>query len=90
MSAQEITARIEQVKTYIQDCERRITQGEVIPLTGLDKNVEEICNDIAELPQKEAEGLDKKLSGLISALDKLVAAIRNFEENGTGKDNQDG
>ena len=81
MSAQEITARIEQVKTYIQDCERRITKGEVIPLVGLDKNVEEICNDIGELPESEAAGMEKKLSDLISALDKLVAAIRNFESD---------
>ncbi|TNE24939.1 MAG: hypothetical protein EP349_10875 [Alphaproteobacteria bacterium] len=81
MSAQEITARIEQVKTYIQDCERRITKGEVIPLVGLDKNVEEICNDIGTLPENEAAGMEEKLSGLISALDKLVAAIRNFESD---------
>lgn len=81
MSAQEITARIEQVKTYIQDCERRITKGEVIPLVGLDKNVEEICNDIGALPENEAAGMEEKLSGLIAALDKLVAAIRNFESD---------
>ena len=81
MSAQEITARIKQVKTYIQDCERRITKGEVIPLVGLDKNVEEICSDIAELPQEDAAGMEKKLSELIGALDKLVAAIRNFESD---------
>jgi len=79
MSAQEITARIEQVKTYIQDCERRITKGEVIPLVGLDKNVEDICNDINDLPQEDAAGMEQKLSALIGALDKLVAAIRHFE-----------
>ncbi|MBL1147681.1 MAG: hypothetical protein HND56_12565 [Pseudomonadota bacterium] len=84
MSAQEITARIEQVKTYIQDCERRITKGEVIPLVGLDKNVEDICNDIGELPENEAAGMEEKLSGLIGALDKLVAAIRNFESETDG------
>jgi len=84
MSAQEITARIEQVKTYIQDCERRITKGEVIPLVGLDKNVEDICNDIGALSEDEAAGMEEKLSNLIGALDKLVAAIRNFESETDG------
>jgi len=78
---QEISARIVQVKTYIQDCERRIAKGEAVPLTGLDDNVTEICGDITALPQEEGAALEPELAGLIEVLDKLVATIREFDES---------
>ncbi|TVQ82031.1 MAG: hypothetical protein EA357_10895 [Micavibrio sp.] len=78
---QEISARIVQVKTYIQDCERRIAKGEPVPLTGLDDNVTEICSDINALPQEDGAALEPELAGLIDVLDKLVATIREFDDS---------
>lgn len=80
MTVDEITTRIEQVKHYIHDCERRIAQGEAVELTGLDQNVEKICSDIATLPKEDARHLESKLVHLVTALDKLVQVIHTYEE----------
>ncbi len=79
MTIQEITTRIEQVKNYIHDCERRISQGEAVELSGLDENVENICLEIEKLPKDDAKSLESKLMNLVSALDKLVNVIHEFE-----------
>ena len=80
MDKAEIQTRIEQVTNYIQDCERRISQGEVVNLLGLDESVEEVCEAVTALPPKDGKLLQEKLAGLVEALDQLAIVIHEFHE----------
>ncbi len=80
MTKAEIRANIEQVKNYINDCERRIAQGESVDLTGLDQKVESICNEVAAIPNEEGKQLEENLLSLFSAIDKLANAMHDSEQ----------
>lgn len=77
---QEIGKRLKSVLDYVQDCDRRVAQGEIMDLQGLDKNVIEICDAVAALPPKDAKPLEKQMATLISKLEHLADAMRQQQQ----------
>lgn len=76
----EVAERLQAVTTYVRDCERRVLQGDIMDLQGLDNNVLQICEDIAKLPQKDAQDLDEPMQALIADLEKLANAMRAHDD----------
>ncbi|MDE1152309.1 MAG: hypothetical protein PW788_07215 [Micavibrio sp.] len=72
----ELAKRLRSVTEYVRDCERRVNQGEIMDLEGLDRNVVEICTGIAGLPQEEGQALEKPMSMLIEDLERLADTMR--------------
>jgi hypothetical protein len=73
----DLARRLKSVTDYVRDCERRVSQGEIMDLTGLDRNVLEICNGVAALPPPQGRLLQGELAALIGDLDKLAAAMKS-------------
>lgn len=82
--APSLPVRLKQVTDYVMDCERRVMRGEIMELQGLDDTVMEICNDVAALPQDEAQALEQNMTRLIDGLELLAEAIRAQEEQAEG------
>jgi hypothetical protein len=71
-----LSKRLTTIIDYVRDCSRRVAQGEIMDLDGLDKNVVDLCNDIGELPQEQAKEMEKHMSGLIKDLEELANNMR--------------
>jgi len=80
LSNAEIASRLKKVTDYVRDCERRVAQGELMELEGLDRNVIEICDGIAKLPKEQGQALEKQMATLIDDLEHLAETIRAMQE----------
>lgn len=83
--AEALHDRLKTIIDYVRDCERRVNQGEVMDLQGLDQNVLELCDGIAALPQPEGRLLEDEMATLISDLEKLADCMRVQQEKMEGK-----
>lgn len=82
----QIEQRLKSINDYVADCERRVLRGEIMDLQGLDKNVIEICDAIAELPAEEARDLEPRMADLISGLEVLAKAMKDQQDKMGGGD----
>jgi len=80
MTKDEVATRLKSITDYVRDCERRVTQGDIMDLQGLDDNVVEICDLIAALPPADGQALEAPMQSLIADLEKLAAAMRDQSE----------
>ena len=80
LDAREIEKRLAAVVDYVRDCERRVAQGEIMDLQGLDNNVVEICDAIAGLEPDQARVLEDKMAVLIGGLETLARAMKEQQE----------
>jgi len=80
VSKDDIAKRLKAITDYVRDCERRVMQGEIMDLQGLDNNVVEVCDSIAKLPPKEGQELEAQMGTLIGDLEKLANAMREQQE----------
>ena len=76
--SQELAKRLTQIIDYVRDCERRVNQGELMELDGLDDNVLELCDGVGALPPAESKAFEKQMSGLIHDLEALTTAMRTM------------
>lgn len=83
MTKEELAKRLKSITDYVRDCERRVSQGEIMDLQGLDNNVAEVCDLIAAMPPKEGQELESQMTILIGSLETLADAMRKQDE---GKD----
>ena len=83
MTKDELAKRLKSITDYVRDCERRVTHGEIMDLQGLDNNVAEVCDLIANMPPKEGQELESQMTILIGSLETLADAMRKQDE---GKD----
>jgi len=80
-----LAKRLKTVNDYVKDCERRVLQGEIMDLQGLDNNVIEICDEVAELPQAEAQVLEPQMALLIEGLENLARSMKEQQDKMDGR-----
>jgi len=80
MTQDEVAKRLKTVTDYVRDCERRVAQGDIMDLQGLDNNVIELCDAIAALPKDEGQALEAQMMTLIEDLEKLADVMREQHE----------
>jgi hypothetical protein len=83
--SQELTQRLTSIIDYVRDCERRVNQGEIMELDGLDRQVVEICDGINTLPPEEGKKLEQQMSDLIKNLETLAGAMREQQKKIEGE-----
>jgi hypothetical protein len=79
-TSDELATRLKGILDYVRDCATRVHRGEIMDLQGLDKNVIEICDAIAELPPEEARALEDKMSVLIEELERLARSMKDQQD----------
>ena len=58
----------------------RVGKGEIMELQGLDKNVIDICDAIARLPEEEGQAMEEQMSLLIDSLEMLGRMLKEQQE----------
>ena len=81
----DIEKRLSSITDYVSDCRSRVTKGEIMDLKGLDNTMIEICDQLAELPEKESRSLEKQMSRLISSLEELARTMKDQQEGLSSK-----
>lgn len=72
-----LSARMKAVQDYVADCQRRVSLGEIMDLTGLDKNIMTLCEALASIPQNEALVFESRMKHLIDSLEELANLMRD-------------
>lgn len=80
INSADIAGRLKSVLDYVQDCDRRVSKGEIMDLQGLDKNVIVLCDAIASLPPKEAQSFESDMARLIDKLEVLAQSMKAQHE----------
>jgi hypothetical protein len=75
-----VAKRLKSIVDYVRDCQMRVGKGEIMDLQGLDKNVIDICDAIAKLPEKEGQALEDQMSQLIDSLETLARMLKEQQE----------
>lgn len=78
--SQELAKRLTAIIDYVRDAERRVNQGELMELDGLDDNVLELCEGVGALPPAESKAFEKQMSSLIHDLEALTTAMRTMAQ----------
>jgi hypothetical protein len=75
-----IGKQLKSITDYVRDCQARVTKGEVMDLQGLDRNVIEVCDAIAKLPEKEGHAMEDRMGELISSLEVLAKTMQEHHD----------
>ena len=73
--------RLKGIVDYVRDCQARVTKGEIMDLQGLDKNVIEVCDAIAHLPEEDGKTLETQMTQLIDSLEVLARTMKEQQDN---------
>ena len=76
----ELAKRLKATIDYVRDCDRRVSQGEIMDLQGLDATVVDICDHLGQLPEEEGQALEAQMAVLIKGLEQLADTMREQEE----------
>ena len=77
---EDVGKTLKSIIDYVRDCQARVTKGEILDLQGLDKNVMEVCDAIAKLPEEDGHALESQMSVLIESLEVLARTMKDQQE----------
>lgn len=76
----EVEKKLKGIVDYVRDCQARVTRGEIMDLQGLDKNVMEVCDAAAQLPEEDGQRLESQMSQLIESLETLACTMKEQQD----------
>lgn len=74
--ADALNAQLSSVLDYVRQCELRVGRGEMMDLSGLDRTVMQMCEEIVRLPSPQARTLQPRMQQLVEGLDLLATRMR--------------
>ena len=79
--AQQIAARLNELSDFIDEANAKLDDGEVVNLTHLDDEVATLCEQTLSLPPQEAAQIQPAMADMISKLEELGTALKEFQES---------
>ena len=76
-----IISRLSELTDFITEALARLEDGEVLNLSHLDDEVEALCEKSMALPPAEAAKIQEPMSQMISKLEELGVALKDFQSN---------
>ena len=76
-----IISRLSELTDFITEALARLEDGEVLNLNHLDDEVEALCEKSMALPPAEAAKIQEPMSQMISKLEELGVALKDFQSN---------
>lgn len=80
-NATTIKNKLGELTGFITEATTRLEDGEVINLSHLDDEVDTICNAAMSLPPAEAAKVQEPMSLMISKLEQLGLALKDFQSH---------
>lgn len=81
MTMTEIAAKMRALSLFILDAESRVRQGQMVDISGIDKDINVICAKATSLPPAQALEIQPLMAELIGHLERLGMALKDFKEN---------
>ena len=84
--ADALTVQLSSILDYVRQCDLRVGKGEIMDLSGLDRTVMQMCEEIVRLPAPQARALQPRMQMLVESLDLLALRMREQQTaiNGAG------
>ncbi|MBB4266797.1 hypothetical protein [Roseospira visakhapatnamensis] len=79
-SPEDLSDALKKLLSVVTTAHRLIQDRQAVDLTGLDRQVADLCEGIAALPAAQARAFAPSLETLVAALDGLETASRDFME----------
>lgn len=79
-----LSAQLGAIIDYVRQCEQRVLRGEIMDLSGLDRSVIALCEQVTSLPGAEARTLEARMRQLVEGLDALAGHIRELRDQAGG------
>ena len=78
-TAGEIAAAFDTLTRFIEEAEAETRGGKTVALGPLDPAISTLCQAARGLPREEMTQVQPPMAGCIGALDRLAAALKDFE-----------
>lgn len=79
-NADDITQRLQELTTFIEEAHKQLKEGEVVNLSLLDDEVGELCDQTLQLKPQEAVKVQPVMADMINKLEKLGVALKDYQE----------
>ena len=80
-NTEQIAVRLQELTSFIQNAKEKLGNGEVVDLAHLDGEVEQICEQALKLKPEEALNVQPVMAEMISKLEELGLALKDFQDN---------
>lgn len=80
-NTQQIAARLNELTDFIEEAQAKLNDGEVVNMTHLDDEVSALCDQTLALPPQEAAQIQPIMGEMISKLETLGIALKEFQAN---------
>lgn len=77
--ADQIVDRLTQLTTFIETANMQLAKGEVVNLSHLDSEVDDLCNQTTSLPPTDIVKVQPVMANMISKLEELGLALKDFQ-----------
>lgn len=78
--ARTLKRHLEEASAVVASARQTLAEGNIVDLTGLEREVEEVCNSISALPGEESGTLRTALISLADDLDLLKKSLGEMHE----------
>ena len=79
-SAQEISSQLKELVSFIENAHEQLSSGTVVDLSRLDDEVARICEETLQLSPEEANNVQPAMAEMISKLEALGVALKEFQD----------
>jgi urease accessory protein UreF len=76
---QKISQRLQELSDFIESAHTSLGEGEVVNLSHLDGEIEQLCNAALRLPPADAKEVQPVMADMISKLEALGLALQEFQ-----------
>lgn len=80
ISPDDLRTRMQKLGEFIADAEDTIRGGKMVDMSGLDRDVTEICQLAATLPPAHAITIQPDMADLIGRVERLSMALRDYKD----------
>jgi hypothetical protein len=78
-NADRINEKLSGLTAQIDEARARLDKGEVVNLSYLDEEVEQLCQQALSLPPHETAKIQEPMADMISRLEQLSVALKDFQ-----------
>lgn len=81
MTPEQLRTKMEELSRFIRDAEGTVLSGQMVDMSGLDKDVSFICNKVVSLPPDQAMELQPLMAEMIGHLERLSIALKDYKDH---------
>jgi hypothetical protein len=81
MTPEQLRTKMEQLNDFVLDAAARVSEGEMVDLSGMDRDVAAVCTKAVSLPPDQARDIQPLMAEMIGNLERLSTALKDYKDN---------